>query len=67
MLPSYPTNIVRLARSIKPTAWTTKMNENGEVVQTQVDQVTYYQSGVGTGLGDAIAGGENNVTTCSIM
>ncbi|KAL3417101.1 hypothetical protein PVAG01_11101 [Phlyctema vagabunda] len=56
-VPSFPTNIVRLNRSIKPTTWVDKVNHEGKTVRTQVDQITYYQSGVGTGLGDILSGG----------
>ena len=59
LVPNYPTNIIRLIRSIKPTTWTDRINEDGTVVRTQIDQVTYYQSGVGTGIGDVILGGMN--------
>ncbi|RDW64784.1 hypothetical protein BP6252_10435 [Coleophoma cylindrospora] len=52
--PKPPTNIVRLARAIEPTAII--KGEDGQP-DREVDQVVYYQSGVGTGVFDGIIGG----------
>ncbi|RDW72865.1 hypothetical protein BP6252_06772 [Coleophoma cylindrospora] len=56
-MPSWPTNIVRLTRAIKPTTWVYRKNGANQMARVQVDQVTYYQSGVGTGIGDVLSGG----------
>ncbi|RDW71026.1 hypothetical protein BP6252_07589 [Coleophoma cylindrospora] len=48
-----PTNIIRLARAIKPEARV--QGEDGCLVN--IDQVVFYQSGVGTGTLDSLIGG----------
>src|ERR1700761_2989620 len=47
--PSHPSNVARFARAISPVAIV-----DGE----EVEQIVYYQPGVGTGIGDQIRGGK---------
>ncbi|KAL3425512.1 hypothetical protein PVAG01_02303 [Phlyctema vagabunda] len=64
-----PTNIIRMARAIKPATWITEevdiLDQHGhktfgnpkEKVTRQIDQIVFYQSGVGTGVRDRLTGG----------
>ncbi|OAG45730.1 hypothetical protein AYO21_00366 [Fonsecaea monophora] len=51
--PSHPTNIARFARAISPVA----LVKGQDGVEREVEQIIYYQPGVGTGIGDRIRGG----------
>ncbi|KAL6244512.1 hypothetical protein RBB50_008754 [Rhinocladiella similis] len=50
---AYPTNIARFARALSPVA--VVKGEDGK--EHEVEQIVYYQPGVGTGLGDRYRGG----------
>jgi len=51
--PSHPSNVARFARAISPTA-IVKDKDNNE---SEVEQIVYYQPGVGTGVADKLSGG----------
>ncbi|OAP63675.1 hypothetical protein AYL99_02902 [Fonsecaea erecta] len=51
--PSHPTNIARFARAISPVA----VVQDKDGVEREVEQIVYYQPGVGSGIGDKIRGG----------
>lgn len=55
---SFPTNVIRLARALSPYAIV--KDENGE--EREVEQVVYYQPGVGTGVGDKLRGGNQHLS-----
>lgn len=49
----YPTNVTRFSRALSPFG----TGPNGEKIQ----QIIFYQPGVGTGFGSVLAGGERTV------
>ncbi|KAI9665242.1 MAG: hypothetical protein M1829_005780 [Trizodia sp. TS-e1964] len=56
----YPTNVARFGRALNPNAFLSfipKREANGEEVLEEVEQLVYYQKGIGTGIGDKITGG----------
>jgi hypothetical protein len=54
--PSHPSNVARFARAISPVA----IIKDSDGVEREVEQIVYYQPGVGTGaaLADKITGGK---------
>ncbi|KAJ9654459.1 hypothetical protein H2201_008997 [Coniosporium apollinis] len=55
---TFPTNVVRFSRALSPHAIVDVKNDKGEIIgQEEVEQIVYYQPGVGTGAGDTWRGG----------
>ncbi len=56
-----PSNIVRLARAISPNAWIEHKKKNGDeevIYYEEIEQIVYYQAGVGTFEGNTFFGGQ---------
>jgi uncharacterized protein (DUF2235 family) len=51
-----PSNIVRIARALSPNAWEELPHKPG--YYEEIDQIVYYEAGVGTFEGNAFLGGE---------
>jgi uncharacterized protein (DUF2235 family) len=50
----YPTNVARFSRAISPVA----IVKDKDGTEREVEQIIYYQPGVGTGVDDKLSGGE---------
>ena len=57
----YPTNVTRFARALSASTFIPysppRKDEHGKEKLEEVEQIVYYQKGVGTGIGDKILGG----------
>lgn len=51
----YPSNVTRFSRALKSSTWVPKKDESGDL--EEVEQIVYYQKGVGTGTLDGLIGG----------